>query len=106
MCSGDRNGIISPYFFESIRNTQTGALIEFVRPPASLHEDMLCPVIEDDLDLPPPWGATGFEPSVVTEDKSIHIVGKGGIYKTREHCYKLSFKGFITRRIHHLLRKI
>jgi len=68
MCSGDRNGIISSYFFESIRNTQTGALIEFDRPSALLRENMLRPVVEDELDLLPPWGATGFEPGVGLEN--------------------------------------
>jgi len=62
MCSGDRNGIILLYFFDSIQNTQTGDLIEFVWPPAPLRKDMLHPEVEEELDLPLPWGATGFEP--------------------------------------------
>jgi len=36
ICFGDRNGKISPYFFESLQNTQTGALNEFNRPPVPL----------------------------------------------------------------------
>jgi len=77
MCSGDRNGLISPYFFESIQNTQTGAPIEFDRPAAPLREAMLHPVVEDELDLPPPWGAKGFEPAVKENDKSVHLVDNG-----------------------------
>jgi len=38
---------------------------------------MLHPVVEDELDLPPPWGATGFEPGVVLENKSIHLIEVG-----------------------------
>jgi len=67
----------SPYFFESIRNTQTGALIEFDMPPAPLREDVLRSVVEDEVDLPPPWGARGFEPAVVLKDESIHLVNGG-----------------------------
>jgi len=77
MCSGDRNGIILQYFFESIRDTQTGALIEFDRPPTPLRENMLRPVVEDEVDLPPPSGATGFEPAVRLENKSVHLVEAG-----------------------------
>jgi len=64
MCSGDRNVLISLYFFECIRNTQTGALIEFVRLLAPLREDMLQPKIEDELDLPPPWGQQVLNPEL------------------------------------------
>jgi len=78
MCLGDGNGIISPYFFESIRSTQTGSLFEFDRPPGPLRENMLRPVVEDEVDLPTPWGATGFEPPATRlEKKSIHLVEDG-----------------------------
>jgi len=77
MCFGDRNGIISPYLFDSIQNTQTGDLIEFVRPPAPLREDMLHPVVEEELDVPPPLGATGFEPPVVLEKESVFVIQTG-----------------------------
>jgi len=74
---GDRNGIILPYFFISIQITQTRALIEFVRPPAPLRENMLHLVVEEELDLPPPWGATGFEPPVVLEKESVRVIQNG-----------------------------
>jgi len=35
---------------------------------------MLRPVVEDELDLPPPWGGTGFEPRVGLENQSLHII--------------------------------
>jgi len=73
----NRNGIISPYFFESIQNTQTGALFEFVKPPAPLREDMLRPAVDDELDLPPPWGTTGLEPRVVLEKESVRVIQDG-----------------------------
>jgi len=57
VCPGDRNGIISPYFFDNIRDIHTGALIEFVRPSAPSRENMQGPAIET---LPPPWGGDRF----------------------------------------------
>jgi len=77
LCSENRNGIISPYFFEGIQNTQTGALIEFVRPPAPLSEDMLRPAVDEELDLLPPWGATGFKPRVGLEKESVRVIQNG-----------------------------
>jgi len=32
MCPGNRAGFISPFFFHEIRNINTGALIEFIKP--------------------------------------------------------------------------
>jgi len=54
MCSGDKNGLISPYFFERIQNTLTGALIEFDRPAAPLREDMIRLAVDKEVELPPP----------------------------------------------------
>jgi len=93
MCSGDRNGIISPYFFESIQDTQTGALIDFYRPPAPLRQNMLRPVVKDEVDLPPPWGVTGFEPIVGLENKSIHFVRDGRHIKNERSLLQASFQG-------------
>jgi len=62
MCPGNRNGIISSYFFDNIRNIHTEALIEFVRPAAPARENMQRPARVSEMELPPPWGATGFEP--------------------------------------------
>jgi len=73
MCSGDKNGLISPFFFDRIQNTQTGALIEFDRPAAPLREDMIRPAVDKEIDVPPPWGATGFEPEL--GHNTVHIVG-------------------------------
>jgi len=35
---------------------------------------MLCTVVKDELDLPPPWGTTGFEPRVGLENESIPVI--------------------------------
>jgi len=47
---------------DNIRNIHTGALIEFEKPPARVREDMQGPANDCKVKLPPPWGATGFEP--------------------------------------------
>jgi len=78
MCSGDRKGIISPYFFDSTRNTQTWALIKFDRPSVPPRENMLGPEkVGEEVDLPPPLGATGFEPRVGLENESVLLVNEG-----------------------------
>jgi len=74
MCTGDKKGVISPYFFERIQNIQTGALLEFVRPPAPSREDMLRPVVEEELVLPPPWGTTGLEPETASQKETVSVI--------------------------------
>jgi len=38
---------------------------------------MLGPVVENEVDLPPPWGATGCEPRVGLENEYVRLVEDG-----------------------------
>jgi len=93
LCSGNRNGIISPYFFESIQNTQTGAFIELVKPPAPLSQDMLRPAVDDELHLPPPWGSTGFEPRVGLEKESVRVIQGGQHVQNKRSMLQARLQG-------------
>jgi len=60
MCPGNRASFISPFFFHEIRNINTGALIEFIKPSEAAKEDEHIKGEVTEESLPPPEGATGF----------------------------------------------
>jgi len=60
MCPGNRAGFISPFFFHEIRNINTGALIEFIKPSEPAKEDEHIKGEDTEISLLPPKGATGF----------------------------------------------
>jgi len=64
LCPGDKNGIILPHFFDSVRDINSWALIDFEKSAALLREAMEGPANVSEVVLPPPWGATGFEPGL------------------------------------------
>jgi len=56
--------MISPFFFHEIRNTNTGALIDFTNPTAPEMEEKPTKEKYNEVILPPPEGATGFYDSL------------------------------------------
>jgi len=60
MCPGDKSGISSPHFFNSVRDINTGALIDFENPATRLREAMEGPDNVSEVVLPPPWGGNRF----------------------------------------------
>jgi len=58
---------VRKYFFDNIRNLNTGALMDFERPPVPSHESMHGPARDSDLEMPPPRGATGLDQEVRRE---------------------------------------
>jgi len=64
MCPSDKRGFISPFFFHEIRNKNTGGLIAFPKHLPPLVEEQSNETVEE-LELPPPAGATGFERGII-----------------------------------------
>jgi len=60
MCPGDKCGFIFDFFFHEIMNKNTGELIAFLKDLPPLVEEQSNETVEE-LELPPPAGATGFE---------------------------------------------
>jgi len=60
MCPGDKGGFIAPFFFHEIRNKHTGRLITFIKYLSPVVEKQSGEAVEE-VELPPPAGATGFE---------------------------------------------
>jgi len=61
MCPRNKRRFISPYFFHEIRNKNTGELLNFRKRLPPVVEKEQSNETEDELELPPPAGATGFE---------------------------------------------